>query len=51
MEKLNPEKIVKMLRLKGIDISIEQATDILSFLKKLSNIIVSDYLNSNKTKK
>ena len=48
MEKLKPEKAVEMLRNKGVDISVEQAAQMLELLRKFANIIVSQHLDSQK---
>jgi hypothetical protein len=44
MEKLQPEKIVQLLSQKGVALSIEQAKQILDFLKKLAEIAIDQYL-------
>ncbi len=44
MEKLKPEKALEMLRKKGVDISLEQAAQVLELLRKFANIMVSQYL-------
>lgn len=44
MEKLKPERVVEMLREKGMEVSLEQAALILEFLRKLANIVVAQYL-------
>jgi hypothetical protein len=46
--KLTPEKALVMLREEGLDVSLEQATEILYFLRKLANIAVSNYLRERK---
>lgn len=48
MEKLKPEQAVEMLRKKGMEVTIEQAAMILEFLCLLANIIVTQYLETNK---
>ena len=48
MEKLKPEKVVEMLKAKGTEVSIEQATVILKFLRKLADIVVSQYLGNGR---
>jgi hypothetical protein len=48
MEKLKPEKAVEMLRSRGVDISVEQAAQMLELLRKFANIIVSQHLESQK---
>lgn len=48
MEKLKSEKAVKMLRERGVDISVEQAAQILELLRKFAHIVVSQHLESQK---
>jgi len=48
MEKIKPEKALEMLRKKGVDISLEQAAQVLELLRKFANIMVSQYLASQK---
>jgi protein-tyrosine-phosphatase len=48
MEKLNAEKAVAILRKQGVDISVEQAAQMLELLRKFANIIVSQHLESQK---
>jgi len=48
MEKLKPEKAVEMLRNGGVDISVEQAAQMLELLRKFANIIVSQHLESQR---
>ncbi|SKA06809.1 hypothetical protein SAMN04488128_102576 [Chitinophaga eiseniae] len=45
MEKIKPEKAVEMLKQKGVEVTVEQATFILEFLRKLANIIVAQHLD------
>ena len=45
MEKLNPERIVEMLKKDGVVVSIEQASSILQILRMLADIVVTDHLN------
>ena len=44
MEKLKPEKVVEMLKEKGMHVSVDQAKSILEFLRKLADVVVSKYL-------
>jgi hypothetical protein len=44
MEKIQPEKVVEMLRQKGVEVTLEQARLILEFLRKLADITVTKYL-------
>ncbi|WP_462249794.1 hypothetical protein [Ferruginibacter sp.] len=48
MEKINPEKAVGILRKQGVDISVEQAAQMLELLRRFANIIVSKHLESQK---
>ena len=48
MEKIKPEKAVAMLRERGVDISLEQAAQLLELLRKFANIVVSQHLESQK---
>ena len=50
MEKIKPEKALEMLRKKGVDISLEQAAQVLELLRKFANIMVSQYLASQRRK-
>ncbi|RUT67679.1 hypothetical protein D0817_25185 [Flavobacterium cupreum] len=44
--KITPEKALEMLRSEGLDITLEQAGNILDFLRKLANITVTKYLKT-----
>lgn len=44
MEKIQPEKVVEILRQQGVEVTLEQAKIILVFLQKLANIAVAQYL-------
>lgn len=44
MEKIRPEKVVEILRQKGIHVTLEQAALILTFMRTLAEIAVSQYL-------
>ncbi|WP_173820310.1 hypothetical protein [Niastella vici] len=44
MEKLTPQKVQEMLRQRGTIVTLEQATAILNFIRKLANIAISNYL-------
>ena len=46
--RLSPEKAAEMLRQRGVDISMEQATQILELLRKFAHIVVSQHLESQK---
>lgn len=43
--KLTPEKAVQMLKSEGMDVTIEQAQQILHFLRIIANIAVLKFLN------
>ncbi|WP_257575084.1 hypothetical protein [Hydrobacter penzbergensis] len=44
MEKIQPEKVIEILRQKGVEVTLEQAKLILAFLRKLADIAVTQYL-------
>ncbi len=44
MEKLPPEKAAELLRRNGMEVSVEQAAQIMKFLRMLAGIIVTHYL-------
>ena len=44
MEKMQPEKVVEILRQRGVEVTLEQARLILDFLRKLADITVTQYL-------
>lgn len=46
MKRITPEKAHKMLKDEGLEISLEQAGEVLFFLRKLANMVVSKYLNN-----
>jgi hypothetical protein len=46
--KLPPEKALQMLKSEGLDVTIEQAEEILYFLRIIANIAVLKYLNKRK---
>ena len=43
-QSLPPERVVALLKNRGLEVTVEQAGLILDFLDQLSNIIVSQYL-------
>lgn len=47
MKKISPEQAHSMLKEEGLDISLEQAEEVLVFLRKMANIVVSNYLNQS----
>jgi hypothetical protein len=48
MDKIRPEKAAEMLKQKGIEVTVEQATFILEFLRRLANIIVAQHLEKQR---
>lgn len=46
--KLTTEKALQMLRSEGIDVTFEQAAEILYFLRIIANIAVLKHLNKTK---
>lgn len=42
--KITPDKAQKMLKEEGVEVTLEEAKDILCFLRKLANIAVLKYL-------
>ena len=44
MDKLTAEKAAEMLRKKGMNVSVEEAAVMLVFLRMLSDMIVTSYL-------
>lgn len=46
--KITPEKALEMLRAEGLNLTLEQARNVLGFLRKLANIAVSKYLRKRK---
>ena len=46
--KLNPEKALEMLKSEGLNVTIEQAEEILCFLRIIANIAVLKHLNRTK---
>ena len=51
MEKITPEKVVQMLKARGMEVSLEEATSILKFLQLLADAVVSQYLGKSKENK
>lgn len=43
--RLTPEKAKHLLKSEGLDVTIEQAVEILFFLRKLANIAVSNHIS------
>ena len=48
--RLTAEQAVKMLKKENVDITLEQASQILEFLRKLANLTVSNYLKQRHEK-
>ena len=44
VEKMTPEKAAELLRRRGMDVTVEQASLILAFLRMLAGMIVSSHL-------
>jgi len=51
MEKLKPEKVVEILKAKGVSVTVEQAASIIEFLRKMASIVVSQYLKTGNNKR
>lgn len=47
MEKLAPEKVKSILAKKGTELTLEEATIVLEFMRKMANIVVASYLEKN----
>jgi hypothetical protein len=45
MEKLSPEKAAEILSRSGMKISVAQAAIVLEFLRKLADVVVSNFLD------
>jgi len=48
--RISSEKAWQMLKKGGLDVTLEQAQEILNFLRKMANITVSNYLKGKKSK-
>lgn len=48
--RITPEKALEMLKTEGLDLTLEQAKDILVFLRKLANSAVCKYLRKGELK-
>jgi hypothetical protein len=48
--RITPEKALEMLKTEGLDLTLEQAKDILVFLRKLANSAVCKYLKKGELK-
>lgn len=51
IRRISPEEAQKMLKEEGMDISLEHAEEVLSFLRKMANIVVSNHLNRKNREK
>ena len=51
MEKLKPERVVEMLKAKGVSVTVEQAASIIEFLRKMASSVVSQYLKTGNNKR
>lgn len=47
--KISPEKVQKMLKKEGVNVTLEQAEEILYFLRLLANIHIAKFIEKNKT--
>ncbi|MBS1530562.1 MAG: hypothetical protein JSU01_09660 [Bacteroidetes bacterium] len=47
MEKLKPEQALEILRKNGIEVTMEQAVQILEFLQLLATIIIAGHLKNH----
>lgn len=47
MDGLKPEQVMEMLKKKGVEVNIEQATAILQFLQLLASIVIGEYLKKH----
>jgi hypothetical protein len=43
---ITPEKAMKMLNSEGMNVTLQEATEILLFLRKMANIAVAKFLES-----
>jgi hypothetical protein len=48
--RISPEKAWQLLKKGGLDVTLEQAQEILNFLRKIANVTVSNYLKRKKNK-
>lgn len=48
MERVKPETVIEILKKHNVDISVEQAAQILELLRKFASIVVSQHLESQK---
>ncbi|MXN90928.1 hypothetical protein GR160_06775 [Flavobacterium sp. Sd200] len=48
--RISPEKAWNMLKSEGLDVTLEQAGEILDFLRRLANRTVAAYLNTKRIK-
>lgn len=45
--KITPHEALKMLNGEGMNVTLEEATEILNFLKFIANAVVKKFLNEN----
>jgi len=48
MERVKPETVIEILKKHDVDISSEQATQILELLRKFAHIVVSQHLENQR---
>ncbi|MFH6942579.1 hypothetical protein [Flavobacterium sp. FlaQc-50] len=47
--KISPEKAQKMLKKEGMNVTVEQAEEILYFIRLIANIQIVKFIENNKT--
>lgn len=47
MERLSPEQAIEILKKEGVNVTKDQASNILDFLYNLSHIVVAQYLRKS----
>jgi hypothetical protein len=48
MERVKPEEVIEILKKHNVDISVEQAGQILELLRKFAHIVVSQHLENQR---
>lgn len=48
MEKLSPERVLEVLKRRGVEVTLDQAASILKFLQMLADITVAQHLRNGK---
>jgi hypothetical protein len=48
MERVKPETVIEILKKHNVDISVEQAAQILDLLRKFASIVVSQHLENQR---